>query len=393
MHLVAIGTAFLFIFASPSRSAGRTESAPIIIDGQTGTVISNVHVTSTTGNCITISNSINITIRDSEIGPCGTAGGQIRGNGITLRDSNTVSIHDNYIHPETQTSKCCDRHDGIFGENNNKNITIQGNVVAYGESNIEFTGKADLITVRGNFLLNPRGPEPRGQNFQCWGKDRAHGCTNVILEGNYALASLNTKTYSYPEHQEDSINFGVSDEIIVRNNYISGGHSHSGCGLIADDGANHVRFEENILLNTGQCGIGIADGTNHVVTGNRIYNSTPVIGGGNTAIYAWKQYAAPCGPTIVSNNIADMVLPTGRHNPFWDGGGCDVKLSGNVFGSIAGPLLARFSTEFPPPAIPPQPKTCIATSPYTTNTMEISGLPPCSNVGTTSSSKPVTRHY
>jgi hypothetical protein len=387
MQLVAIGTAILFFFASPCRCAERISSGPIIIDHQTGTVISNVHVTSSTGSCITISNSINITVQNSEIGPCGTAGGAMRGNGINLRDSNSILIYDNYIHAETQTSKCCDRHDGIFGENNNKNITIQGNVIAYGESNIEFTGQADLITVRGNFLLNPRGPEPRGQNFQCWGRDRIHGCTNIVLEGNYALASLDTKTYSYAEHQEDSINFGNSEDVIVRNNYISGGHSHSGCGLIADDGANHVRFEGNLLLNTGQCGIGIADGTNQVVAGNRILNSTPVIGGGNTAIYAWKQYPAPCGPAIISNNIADMVLLAGRHNAFWDGGGCGVMLSGNVFGPTASRLLARSSTEFPPPAIPPQPKTCIATSPYTTNTAELSGLPPCSEFGKGRSSR------
>ena len=59
-------------------------------------------------------------------------------------------------------------------------------------------------------------------------------------------------------------------------------------------------------MNTGQCGIGIADGTNHVVDSNKILNTTPVGGGGNTAIYVWKVtvFRPACGPVQVSNNIA-----------------------------------------------------------------------------------------
>src|ERR1700751_4026672 len=103
----------------------------------------------------------------------------------------------------------------------------------------------------------------------------------------------------------------MSASITARDNFIPGGPRPSGCGIIADDGADRVLFGGNRILNTGQCGIGIADGTLQVVTGNKIYNTNPVQGGGNTALQVWKQYKPPCGPVTVSGNIADALKPDG----------------------------------------------------------------------------------
>lgn len=358
--------------------AANTPSGPITINGQNGTVISNLHVTSATGDCITVINSSNITIENSNIGPCGTSSASTRGNGISLSNSTGIYIFDNYIHPETASAGCCDRHDGIFAASGNQNVTIQGNVIAYGESNIEFTARNSWIAVIGNFLLNPRGPGPRGQNFQCYGADATHTCSNVTVKNNYALSSSDTTKYLYPENQEDSINFGIANGAVVQNNYITGGHSSSGCGLMADDRANNMKFKDNLLLNTGQCGIGIADGVNQRVTANKVYNTTPVARGGNVAIYVWKQYSGPCGPIEVSNNIADEILQNGSHNGYWDGGSCGATSSGNTFSRSADSLLTPAGTVFSPPPIPPQPKNCVATSPYTTNTAAASGVPLCS---------------
>jgi hypothetical protein len=368
----------LIALASACCWAQQTSSGPIMISGQSGTVISNVHITSTTGNCITITNSTNITVHNADIGPCGTSSGATTGNGISIDNANGVYIYDNYIHPETLSSSCCDYHDGIYGTNGSQNVSIQGNVIAYGESNIEFNGPNSSINVVGNFLLNPRGPYPRGQNFQCWGSSPSSTCSSITVQNNYALSSTNTTVYLYPEDQEDSINFGYSNGGTVKGNFVTGGHSSSGCGIIADDTANNMQFTNNLLLNTGQCGIGIADGSNPVVSGNKIYNTNPISGAGNTALYVWKQYANPCGPTTVSNNIADEVRSDGTHSGYWDGGGCSVTLSGNTFGAAADSLLTPTTSVFVTPLVPPQPKTCVATSPYTTNTSLSSGVPLCS---------------
>ena len=54
-----------------------TPSGPITVSGESGIVIQGLHVTNPNGDCVTITNSTNITIRQSEIGPC-------NGNGIVL---------------------------------------------------------------------------------------------------------------------------------------------------------------------------------------------------------------------------------------------------------------------------------------------------------------------
>ena len=203
----------------------------------------------------------------------------------------------------------------------------------------------------------------RGQNFQSWNYSR-----DVLVENNYTLASRDTSRYRLAANQEDSINFGLTDRIIARGNYIVGGQSPSGCGLIADEGANYAQFLNNVLIDTGQCGIGISDGFNHIVDGNRIINSNPVRDGGNTAIYVWKvePLSPPCSGVKVSNNIASQLKPDGTESGFWDGGGCDpVTLWNNVFDSAARAELMPVARKLAPPLIPPQPYTCPAPSPYT----------------------------
>lgn len=359
----------LVLFSMASESAGQTPSGPVNISGQNGTVIEDLHITNPNGDCLTITNSTNITVRRSEIGPCG-------GNGINISGGGTVNIYDSYIHPGAPLStSCCDTHDGILVMGTS-GLTIQGNVIAYGETNIE-ANKVSNVSVIGNFLLNPINSDPsqpppnqnRGQNFQVY-----YGSSNVTVQNNYALSSMDTTIYLFPENQEDSINFGVTTGIIASGNYVTGGHSNSGCGIIADDAANSAQFRSNVLVNTGQCGISIADGTNQVVDGNKILNATPVAGGGNTAISVWKQYSSSCGPVQVSNNIASAVNTNGNPNSYFDGGGCNpVTLTNNVFDAAAAALLQPVSTNLPSPPIPPQPFACVVVSPYTNNT----SLPSC----------------
>jgi hypothetical protein len=256
----------------PRASTGTT----LTIRDQHHRAYKNLSVSTLTGDCIDVENSTDITIEASQIGPCG-------GNGISVSGGQNLRIVDSYVHPETQSGGCCDHNDSIFVERAT-DVTIQGNVLAYGESNIEAGQRAKQLEVIGNFLLNPRGPYPRGQNLQAW------GARDVVADDNYALSSTNTNRYKYPDDQEDSINFGRGSSFLAKDNYITGGHSKSGCGLIADDGANNSSFLNNRLVDTGGCGIGIASGTEQLVRGNRIVNRMPVPGAGNTALYVWSQY-------------------------------------------------------------------------------------------------------
>jgi len=99
---------------------------------------------------------------------------------------------------------------------------IQGNVVAFNESNIELQSAAD-VKVIGNYLLNPLGPFPRGQQVQSWNNSR-----NITVEDNYTVATTDTSKYPFAADQEDAINLGFTDGITVRNNYVAGGDSPSG---------------------------------------------------------------------------------------------------------------------------------------------------------------------
>jgi hypothetical protein len=332
---------------------------PFVIQNQNHQVYKDLHIASSTGDCVQITNSTDITIENSEIGPCG-------GNGVNISGGSKIQIFDSYLHPETRSPGRCDHNDGVLVQNAST-ITIQGNVIAYGESNVEAPQGVSDLTIIGNFLLNPRGPFPRGQNVQAW------NANNVVVRNNYTLSSRNTKLYLYPDDQEDSINFGIGSGFIAQGNYITGGRSPSGCGLIADDGANRVQFTGNRLVDSGQCGI--ASGTDQFVEHNRIINRTPVPGGGNTALYVWSQYnGAACGPTTVSNNIATEIRKDGTQSGFWNGGGCDpVTLTGNHWDDAAEKLLTPISTKLPPPLIPPQPRHCVIKSPYSTQI----GWPAC----------------
>ena len=157
-------------------------------------------------------------------------------------------------------------------------------MIVYGEANVEANNQTN-ISVIGNFFLNPRGgASSRGQNVQVWGNS-----TTVLVQNNYTLSSTDTSIFAFAEFQEDSINFGSNiSGVTAKGNYVTGGHSNSGCGIIADTGTLSEQFLNNTILNSGQCGIGITDGANAVVDGNKILNTTPVNGGGNTAIYVWK---------------------------------------------------------------------------------------------------------
>lgn len=351
-------TAVNFMASVPLSTSG-----PIVIDGENGTVIRGLKITSTTGDCVTIKNSSNITILNSEVGPC-------RGNGIRISGGTGISIFDSYIHPETQSSGCCDHNDGVFAYGNPSNLSIQGNVIAYGESNIEVQG-GTTVAVIGNLLLNPRGPFPRGENFQCWSN-----CSRIVVQNNYALSSTDTTRYLYPEAVEDSINFGITDTALIQGNFISGGHSVSGCGIMADTYSNAGTIVQNVLLNTGVCGIGMTDGS-HTASNNRVYNTNPVTGGGNTAMYvAHYGESSICGPMIVTNNIADEIRTDGYHSGWWDPGSCGaIDISTDDFGASADAMLTPVSAVFVPPQIPPQPKSCVALSPYSTQNSAAACIP------------------
>ncbi len=303
-------------------------------------------------DCVHVDTTTGVRIRASDIGPC-------QGNAIVLLRSDATLITDNYIHPEHPVTRCCDNGDGVYGREL-EGLRVAGNVIAYGETNVEVQ-RAVNVEIVGNYMLNPLGPFPRGQQVQVY-----DGCRQVRIEGNF-MEAVNDPELRFGQRQEDAINVGQSSDVAVTGNFVFGGESASGCGIIADQRAHEMAILDNTLWQTGQCGIGIASGRNHRIVGNRIRNSfVPHPGAGNTAIYVWRQYAGECGPVRVSGNIAYAAKPTGEPSSFWKGGSqCDpVTLAQNVFGEAARQALSEDLLQSLRPAIPPQPQACVAPSPY-----------------------------
>ena len=74
---------------TPVTIAGKAVRGQIIAkDGQ---VIENVHVKTSSGSCIVVKGVRNVTIRDSEIGPCG-APGNVNSHGIVTIGASNVTI-------------------------------------------------------------------------------------------------------------------------------------------------------------------------------------------------------------------------------------------------------------------------------------------------------------
>ena len=356
---------------TPTAVAVVLKSTLVITSADNGKTFSHYKISTTSGDCVDMNGASNVTFEQSDIGPCA-------GHAIFMNGGSGNNVYDNYLHSEGAGYGCCDNHEGIRIAGAST-IDVQGNVIAYNESNIRVDSGSNGVTINGNYGLNPLGPYPRGQNYQ------SDTVNNVKVESNYfysctlpgstlggvtcSATAPDGSLYLFSENQEDSVNFYVTTTFTAQNNYVVGGHSPSGCGIIFDYEANGGQVIDNILSSTGQCGVGVANGTNPVVSGNKILQLTPISGAGNTAIYTWNQYSPACGPTLLNNNTATMVLSPGNYNSYWDGGGCGpVTESGNIFDQAAYDALYPMSTTNPPPLIPPLPKNCVAASPYSTQT-------------------------
>jgi hypothetical protein len=278
---------------------------------------------------------------------------------LEVRNSRFILITDNYIHPEHPVARCCDTGDGLYALNSQQ-VRVAGNVIAYGETNVELHG-VEGAEIVGNYMRNPLGPYPRGQQVQAY-----FGSRDVKIEGNY-LEAVRGGGHVFPERQEDAVNAGHSTNVAVTGNFITGGASPSGCGVIADEDAHQMSIVDNVLWSTGQCGIGVASGRDHQIVGNKIRNTFVAHpDAGNTAIYVWRQYEGDCGPVRVSGNTAFARKPTGEFSSFWKGDpSCEpVTLSHNLFAQRALDALPDGLLESYRPLVPPSPQNCVAPSPF-----------------------------
>lgn len=111
--------------------------------------------------------------------------------------------------------------------------------------------------------------------------------------------------------------FESSDVNVLRNVFEGGGPSASGSGIMLGDngGSGHV-CADNVLINPGQVGIGVAGGSNIQVLRNRVYSSARP--NSNVGLYV-HNYAAPAAMSAITvqDNEVHWLAENGVRNGSW----------------------------------------------------------------------------
>jgi hypothetical protein len=228
----------------PGSLTNLTPSGPLVIDGQSNVTLSGLRIENPSGPCIQIKSSKNIRITGSEIGPCGD-GKQPYQACVSVLQSSQVQVDHNVL------------HDCATG------------VQVVGAPNAEF----DDIVVRNNYIQNVRGPFPQGELVQF---------DTLIGRGNKILCNIgdNQVNLSPMDGTEDNINtwqsHGKPDSYIeiAYNRMIGhGGHSRTGSGINAGDGAaSFIDVHHNTVVNVNNGGIIVTGGHDILVRENRVFN-------------------------------------------------------------------------------------------------------------------------
>ncbi len=296
---------------TPQTIAGKPQVGQI--RARSGQVIENVHVSNLNGSCIVIDGVSDVTIRDSEIGPCGTDG-----------DPNAQGV---------------DIHNG-------SDIRILRNVIHDVSSAVYAASSAHPLVMDRNYVYNVRGPLPRGQMIQFNGVSGGSAGSKVTCNVSDAMPGVRhgVQHGNTAAGIEDHINLFSSpglahDRTEIAYNRLRGGSkvSTSGSGIMIGDGdGGHVNAHHNTIVDVVNAGAGIAGGTNVSFDDNRIYLSRDNSAYVNVGMYVWGQAGASCAGHTMRNNRIWTLNSLGALNPFWDGGNCGaVDLSGNVLGDAS----------------------------------------------------------
>jgi len=230
---------------------------------------------------------------------------------ITLKNCSNIRITGNKIFNSTSVGIYLYRCEDVIIDHNY--ITNVSTGVYVQQTN----GGGIIIT--DNQFLNMVGPLPRGQFVQF---NNVNGPRCVIA--NNLCENIIGQSYA-----EDAISLYCSNgtaesPITVKNNRIrGGGPSKTGGGIaLGDAGGSHQLVENNLLVNPGQYGIGVAGGTDMRILNNKIYAKRNTFT--NVGISVWNQYTrtSGCAMIVVRGNEVNWTNSKGALNPAWNNGNC-----------------------------------------------------------------------
>ncbi len=331
------------------------DTGPLVIDRQADVTIRNRRIRSAAGPCVTIRRSSNVVLEGLEIGPCG-------GPGIVVTDSHDVTIAASRI--STERSGRAGRDSGVgVHVLASANVLVRGSHLVANESGV-FALRSRGVRVVGNYFAGPLGPYPRGQHVQLGYVGSGE------VTGNYGVEVAPSGPAGMEADQEDAINIYRSTAITVARNYLVGGSSPSGCGIVVEgrESADNV-VEENTLVRTGNCGIGVGNGARNTVRANKVLDTNIPTGSGNVGIYVANmvprakrharalgegaQQEPTCFDNVVVGNVVSNRLPGGRYNDIYTPNSCARTVrEGNLTGREARATLVPEVDRLPLPLIP-----------------------------------------
>ncbi len=165
------------------------------------------------------------------------------------------------------------------------------------------------VHVSNCYTTTINGPKPRGQFIQlnkCFG--------NSVIEKNI----VNCYNSGHPE---DLINLYKTSNVVVQNNYLKGGgdldtgsDSGSGC-MVGNNGGSLIRVLNNIVMSTGNGGIGVGGGSHIFITGNQVYSKQSPKS--NVGIYILSTSANPTNNVVVTGNKVGWINSKGKSNGYY----------------------------------------------------------------------------
>jgi hypothetical protein len=252
-------------------------SPTITLNGAHDMVISGLAIQNPQGICIHLQNCYNIIIRNCKLGPS-------KQTGVEVYKCRNITIDSCYM------------------------FNISTGLYAEQSSSIQF---------KYNSVKNVQGPYPKGAMVQY---DNVSGTGNRVLYNR-------CENISGASNPEDAIsmyksNGTADDPILITGNWIrGGGPSKNGGGIMTgDNGGSYIIANDNILVNPGNYGIGIAGGTNIQILNNKIYSSRTTVS--NVGVYIWNQSNSGCSLNTISGNLVNWTSLLGEFNNSWNNGNC-----------------------------------------------------------------------
>lgn len=256
-------------------------------------------------------------------------------SGGTVACINLINCHNIHI---TQCKLMNSTLHGIF-MSKCTNIIIDSNYF-YKVATGVFAYSSQGIQVRSNQFKNMMGPYPLGQFVQF----------NHVSGSDNCFTNNKCENLAGESDAEDAINMNDSNgvalsPIMISGNWIRGGTSKSGGGIVlGDNGGSYQTAQNNIVVNTCGYGIGIADGNHMQIIGNQIYGAQTGIS--NVGICVQDFYGTGCSLNTITNNIVNWTNSAGVPNGCWNAGNC-----GNVVGWDNNTWIAKINASILPPTI------------------------------------------